>query len=58
MSGNENLFRYEYFHAARWFKAHIKSTFSIIKVDLGVTEKVARLHAEKDIKLPDAIIVS
>ncbi len=52
------MYRNKDFHAARRFKAHIESVFSIIRVDLGVAEKAARLRAEKDIRLPDALIIS
>ncbi|TFG19965.1 MAG: type II toxin-antitoxin system VapC family toxin [Promethearchaeota archaeon] len=50
-------FRNKEYDNAKRFSSYIKNHFHIVKVDLEIASKAARLRAEKEIKLPDALVI-
>jgi predicted nucleic acid-binding protein len=46
------------FDQAKRFSSYVKNLFQIIKVDLKIASEAARIKAEKNINLPDAVVIS
>jgi predicted nucleic acid-binding protein len=51
-------FRNKEYNNVKRFSSYIKNLFHIVKVDLEIASRAARLRADKKIKLPDAIVIA